>query len=93
MKNFEKFEFKKGAKGFLSMAGAYGYWYPDINEPIIVNADIIVKHLASWKNQDPYFAFQVPAKYLPLQIDLKDDQLVCVWFHEKIMIFQKMLIN
>ena len=88
MKNFEKVTFRKGAVGFLSTTGEKGWWYPDSDNSIIIQKDVEAQHLALWKNQNPYFAFRVPAWAL----NREGDKDICIWFHEKSIIIEKGLI-
>ena len=93
MKNFGKVLFRKGSPGVLSSTGAYGYWYPSADHKVVVQEDIVAEHLFLWRNQNPYFAFRVPARVLNLKIDIPDDTDICVWFHEKSIIIEKALID
>ena len=89
MKNFEQVTFRKGAVGLLSTVGEKGWWYPSLDHSITVTKDVEAQHLFLWKNQDPYFAFRVPAS--ALNKDSETD--ICVWFHEKSIIIEKGLID
>ena len=93
MKDFRRILFRKGSIGFLSSTGAYGYWYPDPDNPVKITEDVIANHMILWKNQDPYFAFKIPARALDLGIKINDDEIVCVWFHEKSIVVEKALIE
>jgi len=93
MKNFSKILFRKGSTGYLSSTGAYGYWYPNTDNSVLIQEDIVVNHLHLWKNQDPYFAFRVPAWALKLKANISDDADVCVWFHEKSIVVEKAMIE
>lgn len=89
MKNFEEVTFRKGSAGLLSTTGAKGWWYPSLDHPVIIQRNVKAKHLTLWKNQDPYFAFRVPA--WALNKDGEKD--ICVWFHEKSIIIEKGLMS
>lgn len=80
----KKYFLKKGTKGRLSSLGYYGYWYPGVGEKYDTSIleDKDAEHLSLWKNQDPYFAFKIEAKYVKLKVDLKSEDLVCVWIHK-----------
>ncbi len=93
MKNFKTVTFRKGAVGLLSATGEKGWWYPSKDHSVTVTEDIEAQHLFLWKNQNPYFAFRVPARVLNLKIDIPDDTDICVWFHEKSIIIEKALID
>tara|TARA_R110001592_G_scaffold57545_1_gene174847 strand:- start:7974 stop:8273 length:300 start_codon:yes stop_codon:yes gene_type:complete len=84
MKNFKNTKFFKGATGYLSTVGMYGFWYPSHDYQTVILKDTEAEHLTHWRNQDPYFAFSVPAGCVQtISEGLRDDQLVCVWFHEE----------
>ncbi len=93
MNDFRKILFRKGSVGFLSSTGVYGYWYPDPDNPIRITEDIIADHMFLWKNQDPYFAFRIPAWALDLKVNISDDRTICVWFHEKSIVIEKAMIE
>lgn len=84
MKNFNKVNFTKGTVCYLSAVGMYGYWYASTDYETVILEDVEAEHLSSWKNQGPYYAFKMPARYVKtINSDLEDHQLVCVWFKEK----------
>ena len=94
MKNFKNVNFFKGAKGYLSTVGMYGFWYPSHDYETVILKDVVAEHLTYWRNQDPYFAFSVPAgSVMTISENLKDDQKVCVWFHETEILRNKMRLN
>ena len=89
MKNFKNVIFRKGAVGLLSTTGEKGWWYPNLDHSVTITEDVEAQHLSLWKNQDPYFAFRMPARAL----NRKGDQDICVWFHEKSIIIEKAMIE
>ena len=89
MKNFEQVTFRKGAIGLLSTTGEKGWWYPNLDRSIVIQEEVEAVHLSLWKNQDPYFAFRVPAWAL----NKDGDNDICVWFHEKTIVIEKALIK
>lgn len=94
MKNFKKVNFFKGAKGYLSTVGMYGYWYPSHDYETVILKDVEAEHLTCWRNQEPYFAFKVPVGSVKIMSkNLRDDQTVCVWFHEKEILRNKLLLK
>ena len=94
MKNFKNVKFYKGTTGYLSTVGMYGFWYPSHDYETTILEDVDVEHMWGWRNQDPYFAFKVPAKSVQtITSDLREDQMVCVWFHEKEILRNKLRLN
>ena len=91
MKNFKNLTIEKGTPGRLSEIGEYGYWYPgqDTYYDTEVTETTIAEHLCLWRNQDPWFAFKVPAGNVTTKDNCKG--FVCVWFLEKDIIKYKMI--
>lgn len=91
MKNFKNVVIEKGTPGKLSAIGQYGYWYPGLESyydtQVTETAEAV--HLCLWKNQDPWFAFKIPADKVTTKNDCKG--FVCVWFLEKDIIKFKMI--
>ncbi len=72
----------------------YGYWYPSQEYETNIIDDVEAEHLACWRNQNPYFAFKVPAHSVrTITENLSADQYVCVWFTEKEILKNKMRLN
>lgn len=94
MKDFKSVKFFKDATGYLSTVGMYGFWYPGQEYKTSILKDVEADHLTYWRNQNPYFAFKVPAGCVrTITEDLRDDQMVCVWFHEKEILRNKLRLN
>lgn len=85
MKDFKTIALCSTAKAYLSSEGYYGYWYYDLDMPVIIKEEACIKHLHLWKNQRPYLAFSIKASNIKkgLKADLGPDTNVCIWIHEQ----------
>ena len=90
MKDFKTITLCSTVKACLSSEGYYGYWYYDLDMPVIIKEGSEIKHLHLWKNQKPYLAFLIKAGNIKqgLISDLKPDANVCIWLHEKDLLVQ-----
>jgi len=71
---------KRGDVVRRSIAGAKGFFYPDINgRRMMVHKDCIAEHQVGWHDRDNYTAFQVPTDVFAAEDQYGPAQMMVVW--------------
>ena len=71
---------KRGDVVRRSIAGAKGFFYPDIEgSRIMIRKDCIAEAQTGWQERDDYMAFQVPTDAFAIKDQYGPTQIMVVW--------------